>query len=115
MLTLFSFVFMRSLGNAGMLVARSLRVLLAITLLPALLSIIGKGLIRPASLPAWYLLAGGGRFWHAWSRQVMRHPILYLVASMAVSAFRCPGGSRHEGGSAGDGQSVANQRFPDRA
>ena len=65
--------------NAGCRIS----VLLAITLLPALLSIIGKGLFSPR-LPAWYLLAGGGRFWHAWSRQVMRHPILYLVASMAV-------------------------------
>lgn len=83
MLTLFSFVFMRSLGIGGMLVA-AISVLLAITLLPALLSIIGERVNSARVIPARYLLAGGGRFWHAWSRQVMRHPILYLVASMAV-------------------------------
>ncbi|MHB9112247.1 MAG: MMPL family transporter [Thermoleophilia bacterium] len=83
MLTLFSFVFMRSLGIGGMLVA-AISVLLAITLLPAMLSIIGIKINSARLIPARYLLVGGGRFWHFWSRMVMRRPLIFLVVSMAV-------------------------------
>jgi len=83
MLILFSFVFMRSLGIGGMLVA-AISVLLAITLLPALLSIIGNKVNSARLISARYLLAGGGRFWHFWSRMVMRRPLIFLVVSMAI-------------------------------
>ncbi|MDO8736532.1 MAG: MMPL family transporter [Thermoleophilia bacterium] len=83
MLTLFSFVFMRSLGIGGMLVA-AISVLLAITLLPALLAIMGNKVNSARLIPAKYLLAGGGRFWHFWSRMVMRRPLIFLVVSMTI-------------------------------
>lgn len=83
MLTLFSFVFMRSLGIGGMLVA-TISVLLAITLLPALLSITGHRVDSARIIPARYLLVGNGRFWHFWSRMVMRRPLFFLVVSMAI-------------------------------
>ncbi|MHB8792737.1 MAG: MMPL family transporter [Thermoleophilia bacterium] len=83
MLTLFSFVFMRSLGIGGMLVA-AISVLLAISLLPALLAIIGRRVNSARLIPARYLVAGGGRFWHFWSRMVMRRPLIFLIVSMAI-------------------------------
>lgn len=83
MLILFSFVFMRSLGIGGMLVA-AVSVLLAITLLPAMLSIMRKKINAARVIPARYLQAGGGRFWHGWSRLVMRHPVFFLFVSMAL-------------------------------
>ncbi len=83
MLILFSFVFMRSLGIGGMLVAAT-SVLLAITLLPALLSIIRNKVNSARVIPTRYLQSGGGRFWHGWSRLVMRRPVLFLIVSMAL-------------------------------
>jgi len=83
MLVLFSFVFMRSLGIGGMLVA-AISVLLAITLLPALLSIFRDKVNAARVIPERYLLAGGGRFWHGWSRLVMSHPVLFLVFSVSL-------------------------------
>lgn len=83
MLTLFSFVFMRSLGAGGMLVA-AISVMLAVTLLPSMLSIM-KGKVNSARvIPARCLQAGGGRFWHGWSRMVMRRPVFFLIISMGV-------------------------------
>lgn len=83
MLTLFSFIFMRSLGAGGILVA-AFSVILAITLLPAILSVLGNRINTLRVIPARYLRTGGGRFWHGWSRLVMRHPVFFLLASMAV-------------------------------
>lgn len=79
----FSIVFLRSLGIGGMLVA-ALSVLVAVTLLPALLSLLGRRVNSARVIPARYLQTGGGRFWRFWSRMVMRRPGLFLVVSVAV-------------------------------
>ena len=59
----------------------------AVTLLPALLSIVGAGIHR-LHIPtfAQRRAAGetGGRFWPAWARAVTGHPWIALVASVAV-------------------------------
>ena len=113
MLTLFSFVFMRSLGIGGMLVA-AISVLLAITLLPAILSIIRRRINSARVIPSRYLQPGGGRFWHVWSRMVMNHPVMFLVrldsptAGAGTSGY--PDARRH----ARDRQPLASERFADR-
>lgn len=83
MLTLFSFVFMRSLGAGGMVVAAA-SVIVAITLLPAILATFGQRINAWRVLPEKYLRPGEGRFWQAWSHMVMRRPVLFLLVSMAV-------------------------------
>jgi RND superfamily putative drug exporter len=82
MLVLFSIVFMRSLGIGGMLVA-AISVLVAVTLLPALLSIIRSNINTGRVIPARHLEGPSSGFWHRWSRWVMRRPVILLVASMA--------------------------------
>ena len=67
-------------------VAVLVAVLGAITLLPALLSIVGTGIHRLA-LPAFMQrreAAAGGGFWGAWARAVTGHPWLALIGSIAV-------------------------------
>ena len=70
----------------GAIVVVSMAVLAAVTLLPALLAMVG-GRIERLRVPA----LGGGResgigdrFWHVWTGQVMRRPVAALVASAAV-------------------------------
>ncbi|MBI2865991.1 MAG: MMPL family transporter [Chloroflexi bacterium] len=81
-LMLFRSPTMRSMGLGGALVVL-VSVLAALTLLPALLSLLGH------RVNAWSLLRGrgGGAFWQAVSGRVMRHPwpilivvVLFLVA-----------------------------------
>lgn len=59
----------------------------AVTLLPALLAIVGTGIHR-LHIPSFAQrrAAGGaaGRFWPAWARTVTGHPWIALVASIAV-------------------------------
>lgn len=83
MLTLFDIVFMRSLGLGGVLVA-SFSVLVAVTLLPAVLSMLGKRVNAVRVIPQRMLEGGGGRFWHGWSRVVMRRPLFFLIISMTL-------------------------------
>ncbi|MEK7817480.1 MAG: MMPL family transporter, partial [Actinomycetota bacterium] len=79
----FTIVFLRSMGIGGMLVA-ALSVLVAVTLLPALLSILGRRVNSLRVIPRKYLLAGGGRFWRYFSRLVMRRPVAFLAVSAAA-------------------------------
>ncbi len=83
MLMLFNIVFMRSMGLSGVLVA-TFSVLVAVTLLPALLAMLGRRINAARVIPSRMLEGGGGRFWHGWSRAVMRRPLLFLVASICL-------------------------------
>ena len=75
-LTLFNFMFLRSVGIAGMLVV-FVAVLGALTLLPALLGLVGARINR------WQLVRRGpaqtGRFWERLSLGVMAHPWAVLL------------------------------------
>lgn len=83
MLMIFNIVFMRSLGLGGVLVA-AFSVLVAVTLLPAVLIMLGKRINALRVIPASMLEGGGGGFWHRWSRTVMRRPLLFLVGSICL-------------------------------
>ncbi len=83
-LALFDFMFLRSVGIAGVVVV-FFSVLAALTLLPAVLAVIGTRIDR------FRLLARQSRpadsdhgFWSSLSHRVMRHPVLVLVPTLAV-------------------------------
>jgi RND superfamily putative drug exporter len=76
--------FVRSLGLAGLLVPL-VSILAALTLQPALLSILG----RPGTRSAWPAWLGerrdaGGGLWAEIARMVMRRPVLVFLGSSAV-------------------------------
>jgi len=79
-LTTFSFNALRSLGIAGSLVV-GLSVLAALTLLPAILSVLGPRINWLRILPARPPTIG---FWHAVADWVMRRSAVVLVTVMAV-------------------------------
>jgi RND superfamily putative drug exporter len=73
--------FLPSLGLAGGIVV-AFAVLYSLTLLPAILVLIGPRVNR-LSLP-YGIGKGGGRFWHRLAMAVMRRPILVLVPTAAA-------------------------------
>jgi RND superfamily putative drug exporter len=76
----------RSVGLGGLIVV-GVAVLLSITLLPALLAIIGRDIDRPKWLArrlAWY---HSPRMWEKWARTLSRHPVRALVYGGAVIAI----------------------------
>src|SRR5262249_30531712 len=83
-LALFGFMFLRSVGIAGVVVV-FFSVLAALTLLPAVLSVIGTRIDR-------FRLIGRGLgaaecehgFWSGLSHRVMRHPVAVLVPTLAL-------------------------------
>ena len=73
----------RSLGVGGVIVV-VVAVLAALTLLPALLTLLGRGLEWPAAL-ARRLQGGGARVrWQRWADLVMRHPLAGAGLSLAL-------------------------------
>ncbi|HEY7031255.1 MAG TPA: MMPL family transporter [Thermomicrobiales bacterium] len=83
-LTLFGFMFLRSVGIAGVVVVFC-SVLAALTLLPAVLSVIGTRIDRFRLVRrAPQIEAGEGGFWSALSHRVMRHPVAVLVPTLAL-------------------------------
>ncbi|HSS93911.1 MAG TPA: MMPL family transporter [Candidatus Dormibacteraeota bacterium] len=70
-----------SMGIAGAAVV-GLAVLYALTLLPALLAVMGAGVNR-LRLP-WQRAATARGFWHTTATRVMRRPVLVLVACLAI-------------------------------
>ena len=71
---------MRSMGLGGALVVL-VSVLAALTLLPALLGMLGH---RVDSLRVIGRKSGDGLFWRRWSDWVMRHPVPVLVGTIAL-------------------------------
>ncbi|HEY8446471.1 MAG TPA: MMPL family transporter [Thermomicrobiales bacterium] len=83
-LALFDFMFLRSVGIAGVVVV-AISVLAALTLLPAVLGVIGTRIDtgRIFHRPATEARPDRG-FWVSLSRRVMAHPFLVLIPTLAV-------------------------------
>ena len=81
-LVLFDFMILRSVGIAGALVV-GLAVLAALTLLPALLTVIGPNLDRFAVRRVAARPAGDGA-WARLARRVMRRPLAFLIPTLAL-------------------------------
>jgi RND superfamily putative drug exporter len=79
-LTTFEFTALRSLGIAGSIVV-ALSVAAAMTLLPAILAIVGRRVDAFRVLP---MRAGPGRLWQSIADHVMRRAALVFVAVMAL-------------------------------
>jgi RND superfamily putative drug exporter len=76
----------RSVGIAGLLVV-AVAVLLATTLLPAMLSLLGRNIDRPRWLArrlAWYHRP---QIWERWARSLSRHPYRALVIGGTIIAL----------------------------
>ena len=89
-LILFDFMFLRSVGIAGVIVV-FFSIAAAVTLLPALLGIAGERIER---LALWRRRAdrpGEHGFWSRLSRRVMRRPVLVLIPTVVLLvAFGAP-------------------------
>jgi RND superfamily putative drug exporter len=85
--------FMQSMGLGGMLVPLT-SLLAAMTLLPALLSVLGTKVNRLRVLPQRFLRTGNGRVWHRLAFGIMRRPVLaggvvlVLLAGLAYPVTR---------------------------
>lgn len=80
-LLFFRGTFLSSMGLAGALVV-ALAVLYGLTLLPALLAVMGTGVNR-FRLP-WQRQSGGRRFWYGTATRVMRRPLVVLVPCLVL-------------------------------
>lgn len=78
-LLLFPFSTLSSVGIGGAVVV-SVSVLASLTLLPAILSLLGKRVNSIRIVPTFW---GTGRFWHRLASFVMRHPVLVMVPVVA--------------------------------
>ncbi|MGH7498348.1 MAG: MMPL family transporter [Gemmatimonadales bacterium] len=80
----------RSVGLGGLIVV-AVAVLLSITLLPALLAIIGRDIDRPKWLArrlAWY---HSPQIWEKWARTLSRHPARALIyGGVVIAALTLP-------------------------
>ena len=74
----------RSMGIGGMLIP-AVSVLASLTLLPAMLAVVGKRIDRFPVMPRRLVGAGGGG-WGRWARFVLRRPLATAVAGLAVIA-----------------------------
>jgi len=79
-LIIFQFMALRSMGIGGCLVV-SFSVLVSLTLLPALLAVLGP---RVDFLRIYRHRHGEGSFWMRWSAWVMRRPVIVLAGVTAV-------------------------------
>ncbi len=77
----------RSIGLGGLVVV-AVAVVLSVTLLPALLAILGTRLGRPHRLLDWYRAP---RVWERWARFLSRHPVPALVVGgLAMACLAAP-------------------------
>jgi RND superfamily putative drug exporter len=80
----------RSVGIGGLIVV-AVAVLLSITLLPALLAILGRNIDRPRWLArrlTWY---HSPRIWEKWARTLSRHPLRALgLGGLAIALMTLP-------------------------
>jgi RND superfamily putative drug exporter len=85
-LTLFPLMFLRSVGVAGVIVV-GISTLAALTLLPAVLSVIGDRIERfpigPLARRAGERASTTG-FWHGLAMRVMRHPFVVIAGTVAL-------------------------------
>jgi putative drug exporter of the RND superfamily len=89
-LTLFSFMFLRSVGIAGVVVV-FFSVLAALTLLPAILRAVGNRIERWAVIKLPQESHSSHGFWARLSRRVMQHPVLVLIpTALILVAFGAP-------------------------
>lgn len=75
-----------SIGIGGILVVL-VAMAAALTLLPAVLSLLGDRIEAPRSLSQLIRSAHQGGFWHRWAGAVMRRPVLYAVFGLGVIAL----------------------------
>ncbi|NJD29920.1 MAG: MMPL family transporter [Chloroflexi bacterium] len=75
-----------SIGIGGVLVAL-VAVAAALTLLPALLAVLGDRIEWPRWLSRLVARGHRGGFWASWAHAVMRRPVRFLVAGLAVVAL----------------------------
>ncbi len=77
-------VFMRSLGMSGLLVV-AMTILISLTLVPALLAMLGDKINWPKKLSEWtYNNWGHGRFWSRWARYIMSRPLFFSFVSIGI-------------------------------
>ena len=82
-LAFFSFMFLRSVGIAGVIVV-FFSILAALTLLPALLGIVGGGIDRFAIRRVVRVGREDDGFWAGLARRVMAHPVRVLVPTLGL-------------------------------
>jgi RND superfamily putative drug exporter len=81
-LIFFSFMFLRSVGIAGVIVVLG-STLTSLTLLPAILGLLGPRLERwRVPLPSFAPIGGG--FWLGLSKWVMAHPVIVLIPTLTL-------------------------------
>jgi putative drug exporter of the RND superfamily len=76
----------RSMGIAGLLTI-TVTVLISISLLPAILALLGERINFPRALHRFSELARTGGFWGRWADRVMEHPIRWGLAATAFLAL----------------------------
>jgi putative drug exporter of the RND superfamily len=76
----------RSMGVAGLLTI-TVTVLVSITLLPALLGLLGERINYPRALHRFSELGRTGGFWGRWAERVMAHPIIWGSLATAFLLF----------------------------
>jgi RND superfamily putative drug exporter len=78
---------LRSMAT-GAIVVVCVSVLASVTLLPALLAIVGHGIDRMRIPLPWQTSeAGSDRFWAGWARRVMRHPVAGFSVGAGIMLF----------------------------
>ncbi len=89
-LVLTPLVEIKSVGVAGLVVV-GVAVLLATTLLPALLALLGRQIDRPRWLARKLIWYHSPRVWEKWARTLSRHPVRsLLLGSAAVAILTLP-------------------------
>ena len=80
--------FIRSIGIGGMLIP-TVSVIASLTLLPALLFMLGPKINRLRVMPERIVTADPGEagFWHRWSGFVMRRPVPVAVAGLVIAGL----------------------------
>ncbi len=86
LLVLMPLPFMRSMGLGGLFVPL-VSIAASLTLLPALLAVMGRGINRFRVVPRKLLVKrahGDASFWSRLARSIMRRPVLYFVVSAGI-------------------------------
>lgn len=76
----------RSVGIGGLLVIL-ISILVALTLVPALLAVVGTHLDRPLALSRVFKPHASARWWREWANRLMDHPGKGLAAALVLTAL----------------------------